>query len=519
MRLIFIIFFSSIFLFCGCQSAEPQTFDVLIVNGNVFTGEGDSPQILSIGILADTIAWIGTSKDIRADSYIDASGLIVAPGFIDPHTHTLEDMADSAGRINVPFLMQGVTTVVAGNDGGGPMRIANTLSYLEKNGMGTNMALYVGHGTIRNRVLGAADRNPTEEELAQMQELVRQAMEEGALGLSTGLYYAPGSFAKTEEVIELAKIVSEYGGIYDSHIRDESSYSIGLLGSVEEVIQIARGAKIPAHIAHIKALGADVWGKSSEVVKMIEKAHAEGLVISADQYPYLASGTSIEAALLPRWTMTDSRDAYLKRLSDVSLLPRIKEETRENLRRRGGAETILITESRDSSLLGKTLAQIAAYRGADPVDVALDIARKGGAGVASFNMNPDDLIYFMQQPWVMTGSDGSSGHPRKYGTFPLKYRTFVREKKVLTEAEFIYKSSGQVAETLGIARRGFLRKGYFADIIIFSPETFTAKADFAQPQLLAEGLKYSWINGKMVIAEGKYTGEMPGKALRRKINN
>ncbi|MEZ4772995.1 MAG: D-aminoacylase [Bacteroidia bacterium] len=515
MRLIYIILLSGLVVFFSCRQPSVESFDILIENGQVFLGDSTAARSVSIGIRGDTIAWIGNHKNVTATLRIDASGLIVAPGFIDPHTHTLEDLLDTADRANLPFLMQGVTTVVTGNDGGGPRDIAGTFSRFEAGGIGTNAALYIGHGTIRSLVMGAADRIPTEEELSKMKEMVRAGMEAGALGLSTGLYYAPGSFSKTEEVIELSKVAAAHGGIYDSHIRDESSYNIGLLGAIGEVVQIAREAKISAHIAHIKALGTDVWGKSREVVEMVENARKEGLDITADQYPYLASGTSVEAALLPRWVMTDSRKAYLQRLSDPSLLPRIKEETRENLRRRGGAATILITETKDSALLGKNLAEIAAERNADPVEVALDIARKGGAGVASFNMNPDDLTYFMKQPWVMTGSDGSGGHPRKYGTFPLKYREFVREKGLLTPAEFICKSSGQVAETLGIEKRGFLRMGYFADIVIFDPETFTDKADFSHPRQLAEGIQYLLVNGTPAIVEGNYTGVLPGRPIRK----
>ncbi|MEZ4825289.1 MAG: amidohydrolase family protein [Bacteroidia bacterium] len=515
MRLIFIILICPMLILTGCHSPQPVVFDVLIENGLVFSGDSESGEILSIGLIGDTIAWIGKGDNLSAKVKIDASGMIVSPGFIDPHTHTLEDMSDSLGRANLPFLMQGVTTVVAGNDGGGPVNTSETFTRLASAGMGANMALYIGHGSVRSHVMGAADRNPTAGELEQMKDLVRKGMAAGALGLSTGLYYAPGSFSETEEVIELAKVAAEYDGVYDSHIRDESSYSIGLEGAIAEVIKVSREAGIRAHIAHIKALGADVWGKSREVVAMIDKARAEGLDITADQYPYLASGTSVEAALLPRWTMADSRKAYLQRLNDPGLLPQIKEETRENLRKRGGAATILITETRDSSILGKTLAEIAAERKDDPAEVALDIARKGGAGVASFNMNPDDVVYFMKQPWVMTGSDGSAGHPRKYGTYPRKYRVYVKEEGVLSLADFISKSSSQVAETLGINRRGILRQGYFADIVVFDPRTFTDKSDFARPREYSEGVWYLWVNGKLTISEGKYTGEQNGRVIRR----
>src|SRR5262249_3236602 len=277
--------------------------DTLIRGGSALDGTGSDAIKTDLGITGDRIVFIGDAakEGIEAMRTIDATGLVVAPGFIDPHTHASEDFGDPERKSNLPFLFQGVTTVVVGNDGRSPLPIGEALDQWQRQGIGANVALLVGHGSVRGKVLGAADTQPTEEQLAQMKQLVRQAMEEGAFGMSTGLYYAPGSFAKTEEVIELAKVVAERGGIYDSHMRDESSYNIGLLGSIEEVIRIGREARLPVHISHIKALGTDVWGQSAKAIELVNRARAEGIDVTANQYPYTASGTSITASLVPRW--------------------------------------------------------------------------------------------------------------------------------------------------------------------------------------------------------------------------
>ena len=439
---------------------RPVQVDLLIVKGTVFTGEDTPPQILDIGIRGDTIAFVGT-------------------------------------------------------DGGGPLRTAEALAFFDAQGVGTNVALFAGHGSIRGEVLGMAARAPNAAELERMKQWVRTAMEAGALGLSTGLYYAPGSFAETEEVIELAKVAAQYGGIYESHIRDESSYTVGLIGAVEEVLRIGREAQIPVHIAHIKALGVDVWGKSEGVIAQIETAQAEGIRVTADQYPYRASGTGIAAALVPRWVMEDSREAQRQRLTDPKLLPRIREEMQENLRKRGGPESMLITGAGDPALPGKHLGEVAAAWQLNPIEAAIRITLAGGASVASFNMQESDITRFMQQPWVMTCSDGSDGHPRKYGTYPQKFQQYVRAASVISPETFVHRSSRLVAETFGIARRGSLKAGFFADVIVFDPGQFRANATFEAPERLASGMKHVFVNGKQAVTDGAFTGVLAGKALRR----
>jgi N-acyl-D-amino-acid deacylase len=491
--------------------------DLLIKGGTVVDGSGSAPMKTDIGILGDRIVFVGQSARIKVDAArtLDAAGMIVAPGFVDPHTHTLEDLSNPKTNGNEDYLMQGVTTVVTGNDGDGPFRVAQTLNKWEQQGIGTNAALLVGQGRVRGEVVGAGDVQPTIEQVAQMKNLIAQAMDEGAFGMSTGLYYAPGSFAKTEEVIELAKTAAEKGGVYDTHMRDEGSYSIGLLGSIRETIRIGREAKIPVHISHIKALGKDVWGQSRQAVRLIKQARAAGIKVTANQYPYTASGTNIIAALVPRWAEAGGNVEMLKRIKDPQIRPRLLVEMEANLKRRNGAEAILITRSRDRNLIGKTLGAVAKERNKSPVETALDIAENGGAGIASFNMSESDIEYFMKQPFVMTGSDGSSGHPRKYGTFPRKLREYVFGKKLITLPFVIRQSSALTAETFRIPERGLLKVGYFADVIVFDPQTVADRATYEQPETLAVGMKYVVVNGKISVDEGKYTGMLAGRALRK----
>jgi N-acyl-D-amino-acid deacylase len=342
---------------------------------------------------------------------------------------------------------------------------------------------------------------------------VQRAMQQGAIGMSTGLYYAPGSFAKTEEVIALAKVAAKYGGVYDTHMRDEDSYSIGLIGSVEETLRIGKEAGIPVHISHIKALGKSVWGKSTEVIAIVRQARAQGIKASACQYPYIASGTSVTASLVPRWAEAGGRTELLKRIADPAIRPRLVSEMTENLERRGGPASLLITSSRDKQIMGKTLEQIAKAREESPVEAALEIVKAGGAGVASFNMNEEDVKNFMRQDWVMTCSDGSTGHPRKYGTFPRKLRKYVFDEHVITLPFAIRSSTGLPAATFGLKDRGLLRPGYFADVVVFDPKTIRDLATFEKPEVLSTGVRYLVVNGKLAVDKGQLTDVLAGRVL------
>src|SRR6267142_7051269 len=335
-----------------------EQLDLLILHGKLVDGSGKKPRTADVGMRGARIVFVGDARKENATAArtIDATGLVVAPGFIDPHTHTLGDLSDPNRKSNQAYLMQGVTTVITGNDGGSVLNVGETLRKWDEQGIGTNAILLAGHGTIRGKVLGPTDAQPNASQLEEMKALVATAMDEGAFGLSTGLYYAPGSYGKTEEVIELAKVAAARGGIYDTHMRSEGA---GLLNSIAETIRIGREAKIPVHISHIKALGPEVWGQSKQSIELIKKARAEGIQASACQYPYTASGTSLQASLIPRWAEVGGRSELLKRIDDPQVRPRLLTEMEENLRGRGGAESLLITDARDTQLVGKKLSEIA----------------------------------------------------------------------------------------------------------------------------------------------------------------
>jgi N-acyl-D-amino-acid deacylase len=510
LKLLFRSLLATSILLRSCAFA--QDLDLIIRGGSLVDGSGSVAVKADIGIAGDRIVFVGSSKGRKAKREIDADGLVVAPGFIDPHTHTAADLSDPKRSRNDAYLMQGVTTVVTGNDGDSPTETGATLAKWSQQGIGTNAALFIGQGTVRREVMNMSDAKPTLEQMNLMKGLVDKAMKEGAIGISTGLYYAPGSYSSTEEVIELSRVAAQHGGIYDTHMRDESSYSIGLLASVKETIRISREAHIPVMISHIKALGADVWGQSADVIKLIDDARKEGLNVTASQYPYTASGTSVTAALVPRWAEADG--ALLKNLSDSSVRPRLIKEMNENLVRRGGADSLLMTASRDKTIVGKTLAAIANERHESPIDAAIEIDKAGGSDVASFNMKEPDIEAFMRQTWVMTCSDGSEGHPRKYGTFPRKLRLYVYERHVIP-LEFAVRSSTSLpAQTLGLKDRGLLRPGYFADVLVFDPKTFNERGTYQSPRVLATGVRYLTVNGRLAIDQGELTTTLAGGALK-----
>lgn len=497
----------------------PGEVEVLIRGGLVYDGSGSAGVVRDVGLAGDRIVFVGNAAaaGVTGTREIDAHGLIVSPGFIDPHAHAQGDLTatDRSRRENLNYLMQGVTTVVVGNDGHGTFDIAGSRTTMEADGVGTNAALLVGFGSVRGEVMGMRDAPASPEELDRMRGLVDQAMRDGAVGLATGLFYAPQSFSTTEEVVELARVAGSYGGTYDSHMRDESSYSIGLLGSVDEVIRIAEEADIAANISHIKALGVDVWGQSHDVLERIRAARARGLRITADQYPYEASGSSLNASLLPRWAQAGGRDSLMARFADPDVRPRLIADMRENMRRRNGADAMLITGGRDESLRGRTLAEIAEERGEDPIDTAIDIISDGGAGIGSFNMNEDDIATFMAAEFVMTGSDGSDGHPRKYGTYPRKISRWVQQEGVISMARMIRASSAQPAEVFGLTDRGRIAVGAYADISVFDPETIRDEATFLEPTKLATGMRYVFVNGRLAVEGGEPTHVLAGKVLRR----
>ena len=497
----------------SCSFSDKTQVDILIKNGEVYTGINGEAQALDIALCGDIICGIYPKGEhnVTAKKVIDAKDKVVSPGFIDPHTHTLEELYSQDKNHNLNYLTQGVTTVINGNDGEGPVDIEKTAKELEANGIGTNVGLLIGHGSIREQVMGRAQRFSSPEELEEMSQLLTKAMKAGGLGLSTGLYYVPGSFANTDEVVMLATIASKHGGIYDTHLRDESTFNIGLSAAIDEAIHIASAANIHLHLAHIKALGVDVWGQSKSVIEKIEIAQASGLSISADQYPWLASGTKLHSAVMPKWVMADSKEAFYKRLNDPKLSMKLRSEITENIRRRGGPKSLLITAFKNQELVGLNLAEVANKMSMDPITAAIKLVQEGDVRVASFNMSAKDVEQFMVQPWVVTSSDGTNGHPRKYASFPKKYQKYVVEKKLLSLGEFIKRSSSQTAEILGLDDRGKLVKGYKADVIVFDPNTFSANADFSNWNKYSTGIVDVIVNGELVIHQEKYLNILAGK--------
>ncbi|WP_448663359.1 N-acyl-D-amino-acid deacylase family protein [Sphingomonas sp. CJ20] len=495
----------------GAAPVPPEKVDLLIRGGTIYTGS-DAPFVGDVAIRGDRIVAVAPHVDASATRTVDAKGMIVAPGFIDAHTHMGADLAsdDPAKRLIPAFLMQGVTTAFIGNDGGGDPDVAATLASAVKKPVGINYATYVGFGAVREKVIGEDDRAPTPAELETMKGLVSTAMCQGAIGFSTGLFYAPQSFSKTEEVIELAKEAGKRGGTYDSHIRDESSYTVGLKAAIDEELRIGREAHIPAHIAHIKALGVDVQGQAPQIIATIEAARKAGQKVTADQYPWSASGTSLVASLIPLWAQDGGRPALLKRFDDPALTEKMRAGITENMRKRGGADKLLIVGGKYRN---QTLADVAKARGEDAVTAAIAAIRIGDAGVVSFNQSEADIQAFMQQPWVMTSSDASGGHPRVYGSFARKYAKYVVADHAITLRQFIERSSALTADTFQLTGRGHLRKGNFADVVVFDPRSYASRATYEAPTELAAGVQTVVVNGVLAVDKGAMTGKAAGRAL------
>lgn len=506
----------------GGAAPAPQA-DVLITGGTIYDGGTGKPYVGDVALKGDRIVYVGRAAPMQAAQRIDARGMIVAPGFIDAHTHAdgFLRSPDPAQRVNAAWLDQGVSTVVIGVDGYGTPDVGADAARIEASRVGTNFIPFVGFGAVRQQVLGQDARAPNPQELDAMKALVAKGMCEGATGFSAGLFYAPQSFAKTDEVVAVAREAAIRGGWYDTHQRDESSYSIGLLSSVREAIAIGRQAGMPVHFAHLKALGVDVQGQAPAVIAEIDAARKAGQDVTADQYPWLASGSSLDASLLPRWAVDGGGVALLRRLDDPATLARIRTEMTENMRRRGGPESLLLI-AQGFSWTGKTLEEVAAQWRLDPRDAALRIIRQSieqekgrGTAVASFNMAQADVDLLMRQPWIVTSSDGSDGHPRMFATFPEKYVRYVRDRRVIDLATFVRQSTGRTADIYKIDHRGYLRPGYYADVIVIDPARYAPRADYMHPRELSVGVTRLFVNGALAVRDSQTTGATAGRALLR----
>jgi N-acyl-D-aspartate/D-glutamate deacylase len=510
----------ALFLMLFAPGAEPAVHaDVLIRGATLYDGSGRPGAKGDLALRGKRIVAVGQFGVAGRPRLIDGSGLIVAPGFIDLHTHSDTALTLPATRANLCYLMQGVTTVVTGNCGAGPTDVAGYFKTLEAAGVGSNVIHQVPHNAVRQKVLGNANREPTAAELKRMEVLVEQGMDDGAWGLSTGLIYNPGTYARTDELIALARVAARHDGFYASHIREEGP---GVLTAIEEALTIGREAHLPVHISHLKANGRKAWGKAADEIALIAQARAKGQVVTADQYPYRASSTSLAAILVPPQFRAGDRKEFLARLDDAEQGPRIRRAIEERLGgRKGGKALHIAAYAARPAWQGKDLDAIATQEKRSLVDLVVEIERGGGASVVHFGMSEEDVRLIMKQPFVATASDGSSQvpsqtvpHPRSYGCFPRKIGRYAIADRVVSVEHAVRSASGLPADILRLTDRGYLKPGYYADVVVFDPERFRDVATFDQPHQYATGVRYLFVNGRLAIAEGKFTGVLAGKVLR-----
>ena len=494
---------------------DDRPLDLLFKDGLIVDGTGAPPYVGDVGIRDGRLMILPEGHAAKAEAIIEITGKVIAPGFIDIHTHARADLVSPDSALMANYLTQGVSTVVIGNDGDGATRIKKRFDTIFEHGAGPNVAQLVGHASLRRRVMDDTGRPAKRGEIEAMKSILAGALEEGAMGLSTGLFYADGSYATTEEVIELAKVAAAAGAIYESHIRAESSRGVGVHRAVDEVIEIARGAGIPAHIAHIKVLGKGVWGESSNIVDKIVAARADGLAITADQYPWVASSTQLKSAVVSKQYQLGGIEALRKRLSDSVKRRTLLEDIAINIDRRGGPNSLLLVETEDPHWSGLRLDAIAATLKVQPAEAAARLIAEGQARVVSFNMTEDDIKTFMKEPWVATSSDGTDGHPRKFGSFPRKYSAYVRDSDTLSLAEFIRASSGLPADILGLRDRGYLATGMIADVLVLDPKRYQENASFAEWDRLSSGVEHLLVNGRFAIKDGVVTQLRLGQPVTR----
>jgi N-acyl-D-aspartate/D-glutamate deacylase len=505
-------------------AADPVSADVVIKNATIHDGAGKAGYVGDVAFAKDKIVGVGKFDVAGSPRVIDGTGLIVAPGFIDLHTHC--DSADTGvtqpvHRVNKCYLTQGVTTVVTGNCGSGPVDVKGFYDALAKNGVGTNVVHLVPHNSVRSKVMNNENRAPTDDELNTMENLVEAGMKDGAWGMATGLIYTPGTYSKTDELIALARVAAQHKGIYASHIRHEDSR---LIEALEEILKIGTEAKLPVHVSHIKASGKAAWGKSADAVALIRKARGGGQDITADQYPYIASSTSLAATVVPTRYRDGTAKEYRARLDDAEKGPQIRKAVEEAMGGRDGGKTIMIARYRPNpKWQGRSIKDIADAEKKSPIDLVIEIERAGGAQVVNFGMSEDDVRIYMKEPWVATASDGSSQvpgdtvpHPRSYGTFPRKIGRYSIDDGLIPLEQAIRSSSGLPADILRLTDRGYLKPGYHADIVVFESKTFRDVATFEKPHQYSTGIKYLFVNGKAVIDGGKFEEVLAGRPLLKK---
>jgi N-acyl-D-aspartate/D-glutamate deacylase len=502
--------FTLLFAFASTHAAEPKAPDTNIVfrNATIYDGSGAKPYTGDVHIRGDKIAAVGKVGKVEGATEVNAEGLVVCPGFIDLHTHCDSGLTGKTGRLNKNYVTQGCTTVITGNCGSGPVNAAAFFKALEDGGVGTNVIHLAPHNDIRQAAMGNANRPPTADELKKMEELVDKAMTDGTWGLATGLIYNPGTYAKTDEIVALAKVAGKHGGMYASHIRNESG---ALLDAIDEAITIGKESGCRVHISHIKASGKSAWGTSGRAVALIENARKKGQEVTADQYPYIASSTSLRATLVPSRYREGTNKEFVARLDDPTTGPKIKADVQKELGAEGAKRIQIARCTYNPKWQGKTVAAIAEAEKKEPIDIVMEIERNGGAQVVNFGMSEDDVRVYMKQPWVATASDGgvqtpgpTVPHPRSYGTFPRKIGFYAIEEKIVPVEAAVRSSTGLPADILKFKDRGYLKPGYFADVVVFDPKTFRDTATFDKPHQYAAGVKWVLVNGHPAVAESTY---------------
>ena len=500
------------------RSAEPVAADVLLVGGTIHDGTGREGVVGDVAIRGDRVVAVGTFETKSAGWRIDCRGLVVMPGAIDLHNHSDRQVVAPGTRANINYLMQGCTTVVTGNCGSGPVDVGEYYSKINRAGAGTNVIHLLPHGSLRRQVLGSDRRPATPEELEEMRSLVEKAMADGAWGMSTGLIYVPGTYADTDELVALAEVVARHKGIYASHIRNEN---VRLLAAVDEAMEIGRRAGLPVHVSHFKSSGRESWGLVRRAAERIAAARKDGQKVTADQYPYIASSTSLDATGIPTWARAGGRKELIRRLDDKQVGVKLRTAIAENLSRKDNGQVLKIARyAARPDWVGRSVAEIAEAEKLTTVEVAVQVARSGGAAIVNFSMSEDDVRQIMQLPWVATASDGRAylpgadrPHPRSYGTFARKLGHYAIREKVLGLAAAVRSMTGLPAEILGLTDRGVLRAGAVADVAVFDPQAIRDAATFEDPHQYSEGFRYVFVNGRPAVFRGKSTGALAGRAV------